>query len=145
MNCSIVVFWEKDGSLPTAASTIPTLGARYTGHSIRKCTSSSTLPGQNGQKRCPLGVFGTVCLPFSMFRTLLESLNFVSDCLNAAFFISCRYFSHPESLSNALSRHATLFFFRAAISRGDHFVAEGMLGRGTARGGRRPQPTMEDP
>ena len=86
-NCSSVAFCENDGSLPTAASSIPTLGARYTGHSRRKCTSSSTSPGQNGQKRCPLGVFGTVCLPFSMFRTLFESLNLVSDCLNAAFLI----------------------------------------------------------
>ena len=68
------------------------------GHSSRKCTSSSTTVGQKGQNRSSFGVLGLVCLNFSMFKRLLESLNFVSACLVVTFLISSRYFSHPISV-----------------------------------------------
>ena len=70
----------------------------YVGHSRRKCISSSTLSGQNGQNLCSLGVLGDLCLPFSMFRTWFERRYFVKDCLMVVFLISCKYFSQPSSV-----------------------------------------------
>ena len=43
-------------------------GISYVGHSRRKCISSSTLSGQNGQNLFSLGVLGDMCLPFSILR-----------------------------------------------------------------------------
>ena len=97
-NCAFGVSRENKGLSFITDDIISSLGFLYTGHSNRKCISSSTLFGQNGQNRFSFGVFGCVCLPFSMFRTLLESLNFVSDCLTGMLVISCRYFSHPDSV-----------------------------------------------
>ena len=94
-NCSFFVSCKNNGFSFNTVPTISPLGTRYIGHSSRKCTSSSTLPGQKGQKRCSFGVLGVVCLPFSMFKVLLESLNLVNDCLIAILLISWRYFSHP--------------------------------------------------
>ena len=68
------------------------------GQSSRKCTSSSTTVGQKGQNLSSLGVIGVVCLNFSMFKRLLDSLNLLSECLVAMFLISSRYFSHPISV-----------------------------------------------
>jgi hypothetical protein len=76
-------------------SIISFLGDTYIGQSSRKCTSSSTTVGQNGQNLFSFGVLGMVCLNFSMFNRLFESLNFVNDFLISLFFISCKYFSHP--------------------------------------------------
>ena len=77
---------------------ISSLGYAYMGQSIKKCTSSSTTVGQKGQNLSSLGVLGVVCLSFSMFKRLLDSLNFVSACLDAMFLISSRHFSHPISV-----------------------------------------------
>ena len=62
---------------------------------MRKRASSSTDSGQKGQKRRSLGVLGIVCLNFSIFKRLLDSLNLVKDCLTAVFSIWSRYASRP--------------------------------------------------
>ena len=54
--------------------------------------------GKKGQNCSSFGVLGLVCLNFSMFRRLLENLNFVSACVVVMFLISSRYFSHPISV-----------------------------------------------
>ena len=63
------------------------------GHSIKKCFSSSTSPGQNGQNLKVLSIF--LCLPFSIIRAELDILNFVSAVLFLTHDISSRYFSKP--------------------------------------------------
>ena len=77
----------------------------YVGHSIKKCTSSSTDFGQKGQNLISLGVLGVLCRPFSISKKWLDSLNFVIDCRAVVFFIVWRYSSQPISvLSNEYVR-----------------------------------------
>ena len=99
-NFCLGVFWLKFGFLFKNTPSILFLGVWYTGQVIRKCCSSSTDSGQNGQKRRSLGVLGVVCRNFSMFKRLLDSRNLVNDCLILVFVISSRYFSRPISVLN---------------------------------------------
>ena len=59
----------------------------------RKCTSVSTVSGQNGQNRFSFGIL--VKRPTSIIKLWFDSLNFVICILAEVFLISERYCSYP--------------------------------------------------
>ena len=98
INCS---FWLCSHTKELTENTdfnISSLGSRYVGQVKRKCTSSSTLVGQNGQNLSSLGVLGEVYLPLSIFKVWLESRNLVSAFLALMILTSSREFFETNVL-----------------------------------------------
>ena len=72
----------------------------YAWHCKRACFSSSIWFGQNGQNRLFLSIRS--CLPVSILRQWLESLNVVKAVRWSMFWISLRYISYPGSVVKRL-------------------------------------------
>ena len=89
INCSCEFKLVKFGPSVSAAINSSFLFSHQI-HCMRKWLSSSTFAGYKGQKRCSLGSFERLYLPFSIIRPWSESLNLVNVTLYFLFLISER-------------------------------------------------------